>query len=512
MNIESIRSFFDLNKTPCFQEINESVSEDLNIDELFGKIDYTCSSIGQQYLYNLLRHMPESSPIERNENWIKQYAQNESLQKKVEKLLTKLNHQDAYSICSLIYREHYILTRTKITIFYILRFLPLLFVSLYILSLNNFILGCCFLTFIINLIIHFKYKEKAFAYSWSIPQLNKLLTVFEKLNKLPEVRCLNSKISDISSQIKEIKKSSALFRFNVKLESDITSLVWLVSEIIRIFFLFEPINLNKIFVEIKEKHSTLSEIYNFFGMIDTLQSIYKLRKNNPLLSIPTFSEKNIIEATDIFHPLIPECISNSFIINDKNLLILGSNMSGKTSFIRTVGLNVLTAQTINSCFAKKLILNKQKIYTAITTKDDILEGKSYYLSEVLHLKYIIENTGIGNNLILLDELFKGTNTIERIAGANAVLKYLSNNKRNKIIVATHDYELVKLGKASFTPSFFTEKITDNKLIFDYKIRYKSDYKSNAIKILDLYNYPSTIINDALNTVEMLKFNNNANQY
>jgi DNA mismatch repair ATPase MutS len=177
-------------------------------------------------------------------------------------------------------------------------------------------------------------------------------------------------------------------------------------------------------------------------------------------------------------------------------------MSGKTTFIRTTGINLLAAQTIHTCFAKKLILSPQKIFSSISIHDSLLEGKSYYLAEVLRIKKILFDTQEGANLILLDELLRGTNTVERIAGAKAIIAYMAKNPLNKILIATHDIELTSLSGANFTPVFFMEQITKDTLGFDYKINYQPSQQKNAIRILGLYGFPAEVVEEALHIANM----------
>ena len=179
------------------------------------------------------------------------------------------------------------------------------------------------------------------------------------------------------------------------------------------------------------------------------------------------------------------------------MLLTGSNMSGKTTFIRTVAINSILAQTLNICFADKYSAPFYKIYSSIRITDDLLDNTSYYLQEVLTIKELIGASKDTNPcLFVLDEIFKGTNTVERISGGKAILSYL-NKKNHTVLVSTHDIELTELlVKDNYDLYHFSEKIEDNNLFFDHKIKPGRLKTRNAIKILDLYKYPSEIITGA----------------
>ena len=139
--------------------------------------------------------------------------------------------------------------------------------------------------------------------------------------------------------------------------------------------------------------------------------------------MPVVNEvNNKIVANQIYHPLIIDCVPNSISVVHKSILLTGSNMSGKTTFIRTIGLNIITGLTINTCFAESMTIPRTRVYSAIRMSDDLMNDKSYYFEEVLTIKEMIQKASNAKpNIFLLDEIFKGTNTIERISAGKAVL-------------------------------------------------------------------------------------------
>ena len=172
-------------------------------------------------------------------------------------------------------------------------------------------------------------------------------------------------------------------------------------------------------------------------------------------------------------------------------------MSGKTSFIRTIGLNIITGLTINTCFAKQFCFPRLKIFSAIRLSDNLMNDKSYYFEEVLTIKEMIEKSQTKeSNLFLLDEIFKGTNTIERISAGRAVLSYL-NNKSNIVFVSTHDIELAELLKDTYNLYHFSEQVENKTVDFDFKLKEGKLKNRNAIKILEINDYPEQIITEAI---------------
>ena len=173
-------------------------------------------------------------------------------------------------------------------------------------------------------------------------------------------------------------------------------------------------------------------------------------------------------------------------------------MSGKTSFLRTIGVNILFAQTLSICLAKECSIPPLRLFSSIRISDNIEEGKSYYIQEVERIYFFIKEAKNDHyNFFLLDEIFKGTNTLERVAAASAVLSHLNQGK-NYVMVASHDLELTQLLKNSFDPYFFSEKVQNNDAIhFDYKIKKGVLPEGNAIKLLKFFEFPDAVVEKAI---------------
>jgi len=498
---ENIKRYFEQNKDTCFQRLDDNTAQDLNIDELFYFTDRTKSVIGQQCLYDLLRSIPEENRVAENETWISSIQNDHILKLKIEKLLSKLNNSDAYYICSLFQLKHPVIPGSRLNVYRILQFIPFTCLLLFIIFNSKVALLLLFLSFIINLVIHYKNKQISFLYAGSVPQLLRMLNVGEKLSSVAFLCHVDIKTALQNSKL--LKKHFSLFRFEAKLDNDMALIAWLASEMMRIFFLLEPVALFKAFSAVNDKKEDIKAIFKYIGYVDILQSIAQFRSEFQDHCIPQYSSTSVLQAENIYHPLIENCIKNSFSLEEQSFLVMGSNMSGKTSFMRTVALNVLTAQTLNICFASHFHLQKQKVWTAISIADDMLEGVSYYLSEVLRIRSIIEETSTGNNLIVIDELFKGTNTEERIAISQAILTYLSENRNNIVLISTHDTRLADLINTNlFRIVHFKEKVKDNNLSFPFLIQEGKPTSRNAVKILELYGYPDKIIRDALNNTNL----------
>ena len=167
-----------------------------------------------------------------------------------------------------------------------------------------------------------------------------------------------------------------------------------------------------------------------------------------------------------------------------------------------VAINVLFAQTIHMTLARRYLACFFRVYSSMALRDDIVSGESYYLTEIKALKRILDqiDTHTVPVLCLVDEVLRGTNTVERIAASTEILTHLSG-KNMLCFAATHDIELTRLLNQDYTNHHFREEIEQNEIVFSYKL-YKGEAKSrNAIRLLEMIGFAPEIIQKAQSNAE-----------
>lgn len=505
-DFDRIRAYFDKkDNSSCSQIVSEKVCNDLDIDELFRHIDRTNSRAGQQILYNSLRTIPQKQCfVAKNEGLIRTFLTNTGFRKKIQRLLLKLNNPDTFFIPTLFQEEH-IDPPKWFFVVYLLSFTMI--VSLFLIPFNPSLFFVILSVFITNLLIHYWNKKNLSRYLYSIPRLLDLHAVAKKLYATPEVRTVNPEIKEAIAIIDKIRNRTSFFKFEASLQGEAMLLFWGMLELLKIAFLLEPILLFSALKQLDTKRKEVERVYMYVGSVDMLLSVASLRLGSDKYCIPAISGTGSkIHAVNVCHPLITDCIENSISINAKSVLLTGSNMSGKTSFIRTIGINALCALTLNTCFADIFEIPKLRLFSAIRINDDLLNDKSYYFEEVLTIKEMIDRSKENSvNLFLLDEIFKGTNTVERISAGKAVLSALAKNN-NITFVSTHDIELADLLKEEYELYHFSEIVENSTVAFDYKLKTGKLKNRNAIRILQMNAYPDSIIAEAMKIASELDEN------
>lgn len=496
-NFEDIERYFkNKDNSVSFHVLNDKTCNDLDFNELFMFVDRTCSKVGQQYLYNILRTVPsDSKHIELNEKIINELINNFDFRVKTQRLLERLKKNDVYYLSSLFQEEH--LKPPKW--FFIIRLLSFTsLLSLILIAFNPFFILIFIGVFIVNLVIHYWNKKNLYQYLDSIPQLLRLNSVAFQLHNEKIFKKLKPNLTSSIKIIDKVRNKMSFFQLEAKMQGDLEVLFWSILELFKIAFLLEPLLLFGVLKQLNTKRTEIEEVFCFVGQIDSLISIANLRTGLKSYCLPIINEKEILVSTsNIYHPLINNCVTNSLDVISKSILLTGSNMSGKTTFIRTIGLNLITGLTLNTCFAESIIIPRIRVFSAIRISDDLLNDKSYYFEEVLIIKEMIDNSvNIKPNLFLLDEIFKGTNTIERISAGKAVLSTLSNNN-NIVFVSTHDIELTGMLTDDYELYHFSEFVDDKNIDFDYKIKEGKLKNRNAIRILQINDYPDSVIKEAI---------------
>jgi DNA mismatch repair ATPase MutS len=213
---------------------------------------------------------------------------------------------------------------------------------------------------------------------------------------------------------------------------------------------------------------------------------------------PSMTNEALIDIADGYHPLLAAPVPNSLRLHRRSALVSGSNMAGKTTFIKMIGTNIILGRTIGICLATRAIIPSTSVRTNIISEHSIASGKSRYLSETERvLSFISDVQSAVPQVLLIDEIFSGTNTRERVAAAYAVLKALS--AQAVVLATTHDVELhAKLAKWFEMFSFVEDAGVEG--YFDYRARRGAAPFGNGIRLLEKVGFPRSIVDDAISAL------------
>lgn len=224
---------------------------------------------------------------------------------------------------------------------------------------------------------------------------------------------------------------------------------------------------------IRQYSSALNGIARWIGDVDVVLGVASLRAQNRPWCIPNWESEAQLEAEGIWHPLIRYPVQNDIELTaGSGLVITGANATGKTTYIRAVGVAALLATTLNSCPARFWRSSQFRLMSMIGGGDDLLGGRSYYQVEVARVVELLRAAdSTAPTLFLLDELLRGTNTVDRLAAGEAILKALMGKDTAPVhcaVIATHDLELTTLLEDRYESWHFRETMTSAGPVFEYR--------------------------------------------
>jgi DNA mismatch repair ATPase MutS len=322
-------------------------------------------------------------------------------------------------------------------------------------------------------------------------RLGRMITVAARLAKVDTIAPVSqlANLHAISSEIEDLRGS---FRwFLADRSNDLIASVYLWLDLL---FLADHVAAVWVARNVRRHRNTLARVFLQIGSLDADMAIASWLQRSPAHCSPAITTQKTIELKDGFHPLLHTPVANSIALHGQSALIVGTNMAGKTTFIKTVGTNIILGRTLGVCFASAAVVPRSKVMASIRTEHSIESGKSHFFAEMERiLTFVKEAERDEPAVFLIDELFRGTNTPERIAAGKAVLEFLGG--RAQVLVTTHDVELQHLLQRTFLTFHFVEN-PELPEVFDYRLRPGISTTKNAISLLEKVGFPADIIREA----------------
>lgn len=375
--------------------------------------------------------------------------------------------------------------------------MPLILILTAIFVSVSAMLGLMAVTFV-NIYINSKERDRIKANG--LMYLRRVMKASKQIVKINDknLESFNIKIRENLKDLKSIDRNTIMISF--------INMWGGVFEFISVLFLLEETAYYKIADSIEKNKDSILSLYKTLGEMEAIISIgsYEEEKKDKITR-PKFIRETTLEIKNGIHPIIENPVANSINMSKRGIVLTGTNMSGKSTFLRMLGVNMLFAQAFNFVLAEKYEGPIFNIVTSISPNDDLSVGKSFYMAEAESILRIIR--ALDKDLPVfcaIDEIFRGTNPIERISASAEILTYI-NNKNSISIVATHDRELVDILKESYEFYYFSENVdSKNGLSFDYKLKRGVSKTRNAIKLLEYIGYPKDIINKSYRRSEKLE--------
>lgn len=473
--------------------VDELTWNDLDMDLVYEQMAYTRTSFGDDYLYYLLRNpVKEERILLDREKKITCISQNQEFRIQLQVLLAQLGRMRDYSLADYIKYLMQEEVRSNGKHYFVD---VLIIVSVFLIG-YNIGLGWAafFLLILYNIVTYFKDKAYLEPYLMSLRYLFKLKDYAAKtINILPgEWEEEKKQLQKILDSMKKMEKNSFLVMSPGRMGGEGLELIL---DYLRMCFHLDIIKFNRMLSQLQKYEKELWNLYRIMGEADACIAIAEYRAFLPQTVCPEFQREKGIEVKDVYHPLIENAVPNSLKMG-KNILLTGSNASGKSTFLKTLGINILLAQTIHTCMAEKFKLPFCSLYTSMSLKDSLALKESYYMAEIKAIKRILDGAERKEMVVcMVDEVLRGTNTVERIAASTQILKGMAGGNI-MCLAATHDVELTKTLEKEYDNYHFEESLEKGDVLFSYKLKSGRADSSNAIDLLANLGYNDTLIEKA----------------
>ena len=467
---------------PTDSQVDGQTWHDLDLYRVFDQLNYTQSSIGAEALYQkmrLIKFQPEAS-LQELEDFFDHHP---DLRLKVQVVMNQLgkkNHNMARSIVANPGKQD---SKIYLSLYIFLACLPvfsLFFLPFFKIQAMMVLVASATFNIIFSSIRNWSNKMR-------LDRVSYLVRIFASTEKLSHLAI--PKQEALKQAVQPFKKTKVISGI---LQSPTgSSDMEIILIYLNFLFLIPQIAQVYIYQQVRIHQKEAQEAINLLGELEVAISLLRHKRDVELVCHPYFKKEGGIKGKGIYHPLLTDPIAND-VRFEKNMVISGDNASGKSTYLKMVAINCILAQGLGFAYGESLELSYGHVMTSMDVSDDIEVGDSYFITEsktILRMIESLEKSGF--HYFFIDELFKGTNTIERIGSGLGIVRWLSRHDC-LYMISSHDIELVAASGAVNDNYHFDSRYVDGEIVFDYQIKQGAAVTKNAVNTLKSLHFPSEI--------------------
>jgi hypothetical protein len=490
---------------------------DLLLDDVFVGIDRTESTLGQHALYHRLRTTPSDAQRTAFGALVDRFDRDSGARERAQLALGRLQDPHGYDLWWMA-RPAAVETPAWYVLFPVL--VAVIAILLALAPWVPAVRAWVVVALVVNLVGGFTILRRASAATGAFRQLAPVIATAQALHFLAgdDIDPLVAPIRRSTPELLRLKTISRWvsgdpFMLSMSPHPLVVAAADLVNVVYDYVNFVVPLTAAGLYfgaADLRARGRALLEVLVAIGDVDAAVSVAALRRSRPEWTRPEFlpagSPAVIVDAR---HPLLEDAVPNSITLAPgEGVLVTGSNMSGKSTFLRTVGVAAVLAQALDTTCAAEYRAPVFRVRSCLGRADDLLSGKSYYVVEVESLLSLVASSeDTAPHLFLLDELFRGTNAVERIAAGQSVLTELivgeGGPKPHVALAATHDNELVDLLAGSYRACHFGDAVDETGLTFDHRLKPGRATSRNAIARLRLHGGSPALVERALSSAAEL---------
>jgi hypothetical protein len=480
---------FDLTRNAAAYSVDDRTWIDLEFERLFSSVDSTLTRLGSQCLYHKLRtYRDDPGELEKDYAAYQVLRRDTALREQLQLSLWPLRSDSQALTCESLFGKLPANPRSMGLVLLMSVASLLVFAATILNPALAWLLGAIVLcNLFIVLFLRYDIHETFLATG----RLGRMISAAARLARVGATAPVSqpARLSAIFSETGDLRGSFRWFLADRSNDFVASFYFWL-----NLLFLADQVAAVLVARNLRRHRDTLAQVFLQVGSLDADIAIASWLQRIPAHCPPAITTEKTIELIDGFHPLLAAPVANSIALRGQSALVVGTNMAGKTTFIKMVGTNIILGRTLGVCFAATAVVPRANVMAVIRAEHSIESGKSHFFAELERiLSFVQRAERDGRGVFLIDELFRGTNTPERVAAGKAVLESLGAHAQ--VLVTTHDIELQHLLGPSFLTFHFVE---DPELpeLFDYRLHPGISTAKNAIKLLEKVGFPPAIVREA----------------
>ncbi|MDO4324361.1 MAG: hypothetical protein Q4C61_17785 [Lachnospiraceae bacterium] len=493
-------SHYYLNRESDGFQIDDITWSDLDMDRVFMQMNHTRSFLGESYLYYRLRTpQTESGELEEFEQLVSWFGTHETEREEMEYFFARIGKTGRSSVFDYIFNLAEADSGSNLIHYGVILLVLCSVGMLFVYPQPGILLLIAAMGVSIGTYEH--YKRPVAPYIVSCTALEKVLQAAEQIVKQDVILMKKAEIRKAVSAFKKLRRNMLLL---VAGETQGGGLEQSLFIYLNNLFHIDLIQFKTVVKEVSAHMTEFEFLVDEIGRIESAIAVASYRRMLPEHAAPVLHEGGEVRfrAEKMYHPLIVQPVPNS-IDMERCVLLTGSNASGKSTFLKTAALQIILAQTIHTALAKEYEACYFRVFSSMALRDDLVGEESYYMVEIRSLKRILDRMkGDVPVFCCVDEVLRGTNTVERIAASSQILKRMAQEKL-LCMAATHDIELTYLLEDTYRNCHFEEEVTEDEIRFDYLLKEGRAMTRNAIRLLHMMGFEDSVIQSAEKMAEKL---------
>lgn len=464
--------------------VDDITWNDLNMDDVFRRLDATVSVAGSERLYFLLRSTGETEErMAARRAQADKFSADEALRVAAQRALWRAGKSHFHGAYDFMAGEGDLsVPHLKLLPFPPAMMLMCLMAAVFV---PQFIVGAI-LMLALTAFLYFRYsifwrkEQRAIGYLLSVMKAAEKLIAVRGAMPREDAEALRGALA----RLKSIRAWAGL------LVSGDQSLMGMVTEYVCAFLMLDLLAVRRIARTLRGRKAEMLLVMDRVGDVDAALSLAQVKQRFRLCA-PMFTDEKVLRAQNVRHPLIENCVGND-IEWTGGVLLTGSNASGKSTFIKALAVNAILAEGVGVCFADAFSLPHADVATSMAIRDDVQAGESYFVRELKSLKRLMDwRRGERALICFIDEILRGTNTVERIAASSSLLERMAENG-TMVMAATHDIELTRMLHNSYRNMHFREEVTEDGIRFTFKLHEGASQTRNAISLLERLGFDGAV--------------------